>query len=297
MKRACILIALVIVQSSASSVVLAYATSGAKWPQPGSCGSDCLGTPLTITYSYQNMFDGGIKMPNGQPLSNALIKGSIEEALRLWSSVVPINFVEVADDGLPYGTSTQFGQIRFRHYYINGPDPAVGVPIAKINDFLLPGPDYGGDVEFDDSDPWQEVGTLHEPDILGAAIHEIGHALGLAHSTEIQPNAFWTWKEYDSSGQIVDHQEPKGATVMYYIHPRFSGIGTGSLFQDDIDGIRSIYGAGVGSVTPLGTKNCDKGKHDKGDKDDKGKKGDKDHKDDKGSKDKDHKAEQDHKHK
>jgi len=31
------------------------------------------------------------------------------EALHVWASYVPINFVEVADDGLPYGTSTQYG--------------------------------------------------------------------------------------------------------------------------------------------------------------------------------------------
>jgi hypothetical protein len=38
---------------------------------------------------------------------------------------------------------------------------------------------------------------------------------------------------------------------MYWIFRRGAGPGTGALHADDIDGIRAIYGSGVGSVTPL----------------------------------------------
>jgi hypothetical protein len=166
-----------------------YVLTGSQWPQPGGKG-----TPISITYSFQNMFDGALKMPNGQPLPASLIRGSIEEALRLWSSVAPLNFVEVPDDGLFYGQgSTKFGQIRYRHIYINGQDPAVGDPVAKGQAYYPPGDGYPGDVEFDDSDYWQEVGTLYQPDILGAAIHETGHTLGLAHSTGIVPGEYWSY--------------------------------------------------------------------------------------------------------
>lgn len=104
-----------------------FVLQGGKWPQPGG-----LGTSVTLTYSFQNMFDGGLKMPNGQPLPNQLIRKSIEEAMGVWASVAPLNFVEVPDDGLPYGSSSQYGQIRFRHIYLNGPDPPPpALPIAK----------------------------------------------------------------------------------------------------------------------------------------------------------------------
>lgn len=204
-------------------VSMAFSLYGTQWPQPGG-----LDTPITLTYSFQNMFDGGLLMPNGQPLPDALIRDSIEEALGLWASVAPIHYVEVADDGLEYWEgASQFGQIRFRHVYINGPDPPVGDPIAKAQAYYpFTGGNLAGDVEFDHSDPWQEVGTLHEPDILGAAIHEIGHTLGLGHTDVVGAN-------------------------MYWIFHRFSGLGTGQLFPDDIAGIRAVYGAGTGSVTPL----------------------------------------------
>ena len=223
-----------------------YTTVGSQWPQPGGDG-----TPITITYSFQNMFDGALKMPDGNPLPASLIRGSIEEALRLWSQAAPLNFVEVPDDGLYYGASTQFGQIRFRHVYINGPDSETSVPKAKAQAYYPTGGDYAGDVEFDDSDKWREVGTLRQPDILGAVVHELGHSLGLGHSTGIQVGEYWTYQVDNGAGQLVNYNEPKGNANMFWIFTRYSGLGTGQLFPDDVAGIQSIYGVGVGSVTPL----------------------------------------------
>lgn len=244
-------IAVVAFELTTPTVVHAYALSGGKWPQPGLCGPNCLGTPLTITYSFQNMFDGAIKMPDGSPLPPSIIRSSIEEALGLWASVTPITFQEVVDDGLPYGSSSQFGTIRFRHISINGPDPIVGQPIAKAQAYFPAGPDYSGDVEFDDTDRWLQIGTLHQPDILGAAIHEIGHTLGLDHTFVSQPGEFWVYQVYDQNSQVIDHYEPKGAANMFWIFNRFTGPGSGFLFQDDIAGIQAVYGSGSGRVNSL----------------------------------------------
>jgi hypothetical protein len=81
-------------------------------------------------------------------------------------------------------------------------------------------------VQYDDSDRWQVIGTQPIPDILGASVHEIGHVLGLNHTDVV------------------------GAD-MYWIFNRFSGPGTATLQPDDIAGMQSIYGAGVGSLTTL----------------------------------------------
>jgi hypothetical protein len=206
-----------------AATLRAYVTTGSKWPQPGGSGS-----PLTLTYSFQNMFDGGLLMPNGQPLPNYLIRHSIEEAMGLWASVAPISFIEVSDNGLAYGLAgAQYGQIRFRHTYINGPDPPPPAdPIAKAQAYFPGNNVLAGDVEYDDSDRWQEIGTRPVPDILGATIHELGHSLGLNHTDLVDAN-------------------------MYWIFTRCSGLGTGKLFADDIAGIRSIYGSGSGTVTSL----------------------------------------------
>jgi hypothetical protein len=208
-----------IVGPATASSALAYVTGGAPWPTDVPCVGTCAGQPRTIKYTIGNITDGSILMPDGNPLPTPLIKASIEEALHVWTTAVNINFVEVPDGPLT--------QLRFRHLYINGPDPPPPAdPIAKAQATCI---GYGGfcEVQYDDSDRWQVIGTTPNPDILGATIHEVGHIIGLNHTDVVGAN-------------------------MYWIFHRFSGLGTGQLFPDDIAGIQSIYGAGVGSVAPIG---------------------------------------------
>ncbi len=199
----------------------AFVLTGTKWPQA------FLGAPVTLTYSYANLLDGGLLDPNNQPVSTAVIRGSIQEALSLWASVAPLNFVEVPDIGPPisdsqYAFTTGMADIRFGHHLIDG------FGNVKAHGYYPSSPVLGlsGDVHFDDYDRWAYVGSLTYPDLLGCAEHEIGHALGLDHSLDLN-------------------------AVMYPTFHRMNGLGTGFLTPDDIAGIQAIYGAGKGSVHPL----------------------------------------------
>lgn len=223
-KLSLLLFVVFIVGSSTATSALAYALGGSPWPTDVPCSVNCGGQPRTIKYTIGNITDGSILMPNGSPLPPSLIKASIEEALHVWTTAVNINFVEVPDGPLT--------QLRFRHLFINGPDPPPPAdPIPKAQATCI-GYGFGCEVQYDDSDRWQEVGNTPNPDILGATIHEVGHIIGLNHT--------------DVTGTDISNRPN-----MYWIFHRFSGLGTGQLFADDIAGIQAIYGAGVGSVTPI----------------------------------------------
>jgi Ca2+-binding RTX toxin-like protein len=79
-----------------------------------------------------------------------------------------------------------------------------------------------GDITFDSGENWNE--SL----FLETAVHEIGHSLGL------------------------NHESGTDAIMNPSIQNRYNGLGTSFLLQDDIDGVRSIYGRGSGSVNSLG---------------------------------------------
>lgn len=220
-KRLATLILLVAFQSLVLGSASAYKVRSTLW------AGDHPGDPVTFTYSYSNFLDGGMLRPNGDPISIDELKGPIEEAFSVWASYAPLHFIEVEDFGPPVSDSNYpdgvYGDFRIGHHYIGTP----GGLDVKAHAYYPSGSNLSGDVHFDDSNRWQVLGTLDMPDILGAAIHEIGHSLGL------------------------DHSELDGAN-MYPYFLRHTGPGSGHLTEDDILGIQEIYGPGVGSVTPLG---------------------------------------------
>ena len=114
-------------------------------------------------------------------------------------------------------TDSSSVQIRIGHDYIDGQSNTLAFAYFPGN------ADISGDITFDSGDSWNT--SL----FLETAVHEIGHSLGLGHQ----------------SGGTNAIMNPT-------IQNRYNGLGTAFLYQDDIDGIRSIYGSGSGSVNPLG---------------------------------------------
>lgn len=180
-----------------------------KWPQPNG-----VGTPLTVTYSYSNLLDGGMK-----GVTAAQLKAGVAEALKLWAAVTPLKFVEVPDSG-PSVSDTSYApgtapNLRYGHHAIDG---ASAVLAHAFFPYDVVGDGLSGDLHFDEGETWVVKPSGARIDFIETCLHETGHALGLAHSATVQ------------------------AIMFPFYAGRFSGPGSAFIFPDDRDGIQAIYG-------------------------------------------------------
>ncbi|XP_054830872.1 matrix metalloproteinase-27-like [Eublepharis macularius] len=147
---------------------------------------------------------------------------AIERAFNVWSSVTPLTFTRIhegtADIKIAFATGVH-GRC---------PRPFNG-PLKAIAHAFPPGNPFRGNVHFNEDDNWIDDSVMEANDaphlirfnLFLVAAHEIGHALGLAHSSD-----------------------PLALMFPYY-KPTISL--DFPLTQDDIDGIQAIYGP---SLTP-----------------------------------------------
>ncbi|MBV8732194.1 MAG: matrixin family metalloprotease [Acidobacteriia bacterium] len=182
--------------------VAEYVTQGSGWP-PDASGA------VTLSYTFETLTP---KLdPNAQ-------QSEILRALSEWASYANVSFVAGRDpqgartvdikfasgahgDGYPFDAA---GTILGHTFY---PVPLNTEPIA-------------GDMHLNEQENWQ-IGA--DTDLFSVALHEAGHALGMAHTDD--PN-----------------------TVMYPYYHLVTG-----LSADDIAGVQSLYGARSSSSQPAPT--------------------------------------------
>ncbi len=217
----------------APSVSAAFLASPYRWSQPNGPGST-----ITLTYSYSNLLDGTI-----QGVSDSTLRAATEEALAVWASYVPIRFVEVEDSGPTPIASEQSYTASGRPNIRIGAHTIDGSQGGELAHAFLPystTDGLAGDLHLDAEEDWTENNGGF---LLEVVLHEMGHVLGL------------------------DHVENVDAIMNPFVMNRFSALGQADLLPDDIDGIRSLYGEGSGSVVPLvddGTDTPDDGGSDNG---------------------------------
>jgi hypothetical protein len=189
-----------------------YALVGSGWSKNGS-------SSLALNYSYRSLTNR---------VDSATVRAEVLRALLEWTKYSPVYFTETTlasakrsidilfaskahGDGYPFDGA---GGVLAHTFY---PAPPNSEPIA-------------GDMHLDADEIWN-VGA--DTDIFSVALHEAGHALGLAHSDN--PNS-----------------------VMYPYYHRVTG-----LKADDIAGIQALYGSGSGgsgsSGSGSGTGGADSG--------------------------------------
>lgn len=173
------------------------------------------GTRVDITYGFMNFTSD---------LAVIVQKRIIEAALGRWAAVAPLHFLEKVDTGLPFDHAgaavpdIRIGWFTGPAWFFDGPDGTLAWG------FFPPpnGSSAAGDVHFDDDETWADGPGAGVIDLNQVATHEFGHSIGLTHET----------------------------AVTALMNPIYTEDGA-ELLPDDIAGIQSLYGSGVGSVTFL----------------------------------------------
>ena len=194
-------------------------------------------TSTDLTYSFSNLLNG--TWSSG--LTTAVLQQAAEEAMGVWAAVTPLTFTQTGDSGPAasdnlYDASTH-PNIRWGHHFLDGP-PVPNVPNTLAHAYQPGTGGRNGDIHFDNAD------TFVADFFLETAVHEIGHSLGLDHANG-------DVADYDGDGD-TECPGPFAAIMHACIGGGgtwdYTALGTSFLLQDDIDGMRSLYDAGLGYV-------------------------------------------------
>jgi hypothetical protein len=213
-----------------------FTFNSTAWTLGGGVRSSASGNPAPGSASWSVMAAGladasGVDAHGGglTSLLSSLYVGGVDETatialvLNTWAAVSGFSSLgQVADGGGGLGAAGAAGgagHIRVGAIFIDG-NVGSNVLAHAFNPCDATtcgaGGNIGGDMHFDNGNLWSDGGAPGTIDFQTVALHELGHALGLGHSTVV--------------GSVME------AT--------YAGVRR-TLTADDIAGIRAIYGVAV----------------------------------------------------
>lgn len=182
---------------------------------PGKWGNPTLGTGATITWSLTGTIDcsaesAGMSCTALSTFMPSGFEAQIQAAFNAWSAVANLTFVQVVDNGVAFNAAGTNADIRISGHTFDGASGTLA------HGFFPPanGATAAGDIHFDTAENWVTSFGAGGIDIFQVMAHELGHSLGLDHSTV------------------------PGSLMNPFYSEAFSGPQA-----DDIAGMQALYGA------------------------------------------------------
>uniref|UniRef100_A0A667XMB2 Matrix metallopeptidase 30 n=1 Tax=Myripristis murdjan TaxID=586833 RepID=A0A667XMB2_9TELE len=141
-------------------------------------------------------------------LSRSEVDATIAQAFKLYSDVTPLNFKQI-------NTGTADIMIFFKEKgesYHGDFSPFDG-PGKVLAHAFSPGEGRGGDTHFDEDEQWSL--NARGVNLLLVAAHELGHALGLAHSKDRTALMFPNYQYVNTQGYKLPEDDKQGVQAIY----------------------------------------------------------------------------------
>lgn len=185
-----------------------YALNGSKWDH------------TTLKYYIHN---------SSSHLTAYIRETAISNALQTWASVSPLSFQQTNNES---DADLIFKWATGEHGDWNPFDGSLGI-LAHAFYPPLVGGIFAGQVHFDDSEDWTSDETNTSVDLESIALHEIGHALGICHSSYSNASMYpyysigsikrqlndddkvAIWDLYGDSANIIGDSIPTSSSVYY----------------------------------------------------------------------------------
>ncbi len=186
--------------------VVLYSASGNVWMNP---------TVITISFMPDGTNLGGVTSNlsasfNSKPALVGKWQSEILRAAQVWAEQTNINLALVPDNGQPSGTGLyqkgdpRYGDIRIGGYNFGNSTLARAYMPPPVNNYSI-----AGDVVLNTGMTYNINETY---DLFTVATHEIGHSLGLRHSTVAQAQEFAT---YNAIKRALNGDDVAGIRASY----------------------------------------------------------------------------------